>query len=149
MGIINTFFKNISDLKDKIQFNLIATGNRLDLKENCILWLYDKKYLMPNDKFLFDNDISNFIWKTYRNNISPIIYNSKVFTSDAGWGCMIRAGQMILARGIYRLLCKADYPDYHYNTLLLFLDNEIKFKKIRETSFSVSIIILTRVIVTT
>ena len=48
---------------------------------------------------------------TYRKNFKKI-YNSsgKSFTSDTHWGCMIRCGQMILCRAIYKILkkCKLD-----------------------------------------
>ena len=43
---------------------------------------------------------------TYRKNF-PKITNyktKKTYTTDAWWGCMVRCGQMILSRGIYRLL---------------------------------------------
>ena len=43
---------------------------------------------------------------TCMNNL-PKIKNyktNKIYTTDAWWGCMIRCGQMILSRGIYRLL---------------------------------------------
>lgn len=42
--------------------------------------------------------VSRFFWITYRYDFSPI--NGTAFTSDAGWGCMIRSGQMLAASAI-------------------------------------------------
>ena len=43
---------------------------------------------------------------TYRKNFPKITSykTKKTFTTDAWWGCMVRCGQMILSRGIYRIL---------------------------------------------
>ena len=42
--------------------------------------------------------IRNLLWFTYRHNFSCIC--GTTFTNDAGWGCMIRCGQMMLAHVI-------------------------------------------------
>ncbi|KAH3762431.1 autophagy protein 4 [Pelomyxa schiedti] len=55
--------------------------------------------LYVNPKF-FD-DFARLIWITYRRDFPPIPLTS--VTSDMGWGCMIRTGQMLLARAI---VCK-------------------------------------------
>lgn len=43
---------------------------------------------------------SNIAWFTYRKGFSPL-YGSKS-TTDAGWGCMIRTGQMLLHEALLR-----------------------------------------------
>ncbi|KAJ1752809.1 Cysteine protease atg4 [Coemansia sp. RSA 1821] len=43
-------------------------------------------------------DFSRLIWCTYRSNYSAIAQTD--FTSDAGWGCMLRAGQMLMAQAL-------------------------------------------------
>ena len=44
----------------------------------------------------FMQAFSQIIWVTYRYGFEPIEYKDKIFTSDTGWGCTIRVGQMLL-----------------------------------------------------
>lgn len=55
-------------------------------------------------------------WVTYRFGFNPILRSEidgscKEFTSDSGWGCTIRAGQMLLLTTLMRATRKADWPD--------------------------------------
>lgn len=55
--------------------------------------LFSKRYSDPES---FYYDFSSIIWVTYRYGFDPIVYKDRVFTSDTGWGCTIRVGQMLL-----------------------------------------------------
>eukprot|EP00689_Sawyeria_marylandensis_P003021 EC824965.1.p1 GENE.EC824965.1~~EC824965.1.p1 ORF type:complete len:194 (+),score=90.46 EC824965.1:55-636(+) len=50
--------------------------------------------------FLYD--FESIIYFSYRKNFSPILPSSEIenFTSDAGWGCLHRTGQMLIARAL-------------------------------------------------
>ena len=51
----------------------------------------------------FSISFQGITWFTYRNNIEQNLIGSAL-RSDAGWGCMLRTGQMILFQAIKRHL---------------------------------------------
>ena len=77
----------------------------------------------------FLDDLESRIWMTYRNNFAPIpkssdpaassgmsfatklrnIGNLGGFSSDTGWGCMIRSGQSLLANALCTLKLGRDW----------------------------------------
>lgn len=53
----------------------------------------------PLDLEEFTQELLEFTWFTYRKQFPPLPFSDNV-TSDCGWGCMLRAAQMALARAI-------------------------------------------------
>ena len=53
----------------------------------------------------FVGAFKRIVWSTYRRDMPPILATGgSVLTSDAGWGCMVRSGQMMVAEALVRHL---------------------------------------------
>ncbi|KAI9594621.1 hypothetical protein BDF19DRAFT_103956 [Syncephalis fuscata] len=63
------------------------------------LWLLGNRYTMTNElPREFRLDFYSRIWCTYRSDFEAI--GETEYTSDAGWGCMLRTGQSLFAQAL-------------------------------------------------
>mmetsp|Transcript_7658 Transcript_7658/g.13414 ORF Transcript_7658/g.13414 Transcript_7658/m.13414 type:complete len:502 (-) Transcript_7658:1651-3156(-) len=75
----------------------------------------------------FMQKFKTLIWMSYRGGFFPMKPPSS-FTTDAGWGCMLRSAQMLLAEVLVRHLGKEEWgkcspaSDAHRNLLRWFID---------------------------
>lgn len=117
------------------------------------VWILGKKYdpLTGTKKYLFlhfhqqtflldineiRQDINSKIWITYRKNFVPIGGNEGL-TSDKGWGCMLRCGQMVLANALVRLHLGSEWkwdPKCRDPTYLKIVN---KFQERRQAPYSI------------
>mgnify|MGYP002626826368 CR=1 FL=1 len=123
--------QQISNVKNHIvfNFNIFSGNNNLDLKNEKLpkqIQIFDQKFSKQDDNLL--NILKNIPWFSYRKNFNQIKDKDEIYTSDAGWGCMIRASQMILAQGIYKLFSMKNLNQFFNEFITFFYDNKIPLK---------------------
>ena len=128
ISIWETIKQQISNFKNQIVFNYnVFSGlNNLKLSSPGLpkeMQIFDEKYSEQNDKLI--NRLKNIPWFSYRRDFNQIKEKDKIYTSDAGWGCMIRATQMILAQGMYQLFSIKNLQSFINELIAYFYENKI------------------------
>lgn len=75
-----------------------------DIPRTCTgpVWILGSRYDDPGSQLEdIRSDVQSRLWFTYRRCFTPV--GSPQLTSDKGWGCMLRCGQMILAETLLQL----------------------------------------------
>ncbi|XP_065773300.1 cysteine protease ATG4B isoform X1 [Muntiacus reevesi] len=94
------------------------------------VWILGKKYSVLTEKDAILADVTSRLWFTYRKNFPAIGGTGP--TSDTGWGCMLRCGQMIFAQALvcrhlgrdWRWTQRKRQPDSYSSVLQAFLDRK-------------------------
>jgi len=140
-GIWNSFTSKFSNLKNYLKYNVISTNKQLKFSELSYISLFEKSFAQIEfSSAEFNLAISKIFSFTYRTHFSELIPKDGVsFTSDCGWGCMIRAAQMMLSKAVLEhklfqlgkevLLSQEEIFDLKINVLTLFFDSLISFQE--------------------
>ena len=121
----------LNDIKNHLIFNynIFSTQNTLvDISQTLSkeIQIFDVKYLKQEELL---NKLKNIPWFSYRENFEQIKEDENiVYTSDAGWGCMFRASQMILAQGLFKLYNLKNLYEFINQFFAYFYDNKIPIK---------------------
>ena len=123
-----TLTQKISNVKNQLVFNcnLFTGNNNLDLKSEDLpqeIQIFDDKFSKQDEKLI--NKLKNIPYFSYRKNFDVIKEEDKNYTSDAGWGCILRVSQMFLAQGIYQLFSFKNLESFANEYISYFYDNNI------------------------
>ncbi|ORX49382.1 hypothetical protein BCR32DRAFT_150725 [Anaeromyces robustus] len=96
---VSYYYYNIVNWTNDV---IVQAKERLKSRTNPV-WLLGQYYPNGMEKAnqlesLFFLDHNSRIWITYRHSFEPILPSD--YTSDMGWGCMLRSGQMLLANAL-------------------------------------------------
>jgi hypothetical protein len=137
-SIWSSFSSRLSNLKNSIKFNVVTLNTYLDFKSLNYIRLFDQVYSDLDIKkgTSLNKSLQNIFQFTYRSDFTPINHEGRVYTTDCGWGCMIRAAQMMMAKGVLEKklwdikqhgidITEDLLNSIKTDTLLLFFDNNL------------------------
>jgi len=87
--------------------NVIPFTNPDTSQNNEEVWFLGRKYFTQTDFNNLRREVRSRLWFSYRKEF-PAIGDSGM-TSDKGWGCMLRCGQMVVAECLQRLYLGRDF----------------------------------------
>lgn len=157
-GLIKSVVDSLANIKNTIKFNLVSSNKQANfVKDEYVLVAGIKFQTSLNqlnctdkekDNTVNDYILKNFVYLSYRsgfNELKTLNNSLSGYSTDCGWGCMIRSAQMILAKAILTtklsnsLLKKNAISENliqicRIETILLFSDNFLGSTDVYENS---------------
>ena len=134
LGSSSTTWKNkFLIFKDYIKYNIMKLNTKCKFIDGFVHVLY-KVYNVEEIKGQenYKQMLNKLLLMTYRSQYKQqtSLKNKSTYTSDCGWGCMIRSSQMIFSRIIYKIFKKLYKNKFTSDiiiksVILFFLDNNI------------------------
>ncbi|XP_073216525.1 cysteine protease ATG4B isoform X5 [Lepidochelys kempii] len=102
------------------------------------VWILGRTYSVFTEKEEILLDVTSRFWFTYRKNFPAIGGTGP--TSDTGWGCMLRCGQMIFAQALvcrhlgrdWRWVKGKRQTDNYFNILNAFIDKKDSYYSVHQ-----------------
>ncbi|KAM4655297.1 cysteine protease ATG4B isoform 3-T3 [Amazona ochrocephala] len=102
------------------------------------VWILGREYSVFTEKEEILLDVTSRLWFTYRKNFPAIGGTGP--TSDTGWGCMLRCGQMIFAQALvcrhlgrdWRWIKGKRQMDNYFSVLNAFIDKKDSYYSIHQ-----------------
>ena len=141
-------FPNLKSYFTSFIYNKNGTKDKYDkktFKSPCQIFDTKKENILGDLDINFSEN--SFIYMSYRSEFENLCnVGCGNYTSDCGWGCMLRCCQMMLSRGIIKrelnkyhnekkALTKADILDLKKDVLYLFVDKFISIRKLKNNRF--------------
>ena len=141
---MSTWKDNFKSFMSSIYYNGYAIAKKFDKDDPDIpIYIFDRKMenvVRAEIKFL----LKTFLYMSYRSGLVNLnCIGGGDFTSDCGWGCMLRCCQMMLSKGLIqkkmndfyktnkKSINKTTLENIRKETLFLFSDNYLNKKKIK------------------
>ncbi|KAG5851164.1 hypothetical protein ANANG_G00090130 [Anguilla anguilla] len=122
-----------------LTYDTLRFGEFEDFPETAEpVWILGREFSALTEKDDILSDVASRLWFTYRKNFLPIGGTGP--TSDTGWGCMLRCGQMILGEALvcrhlgrdWRWVKGRKQKEEYFNILNAFIDKKDSYYSIHQ-----------------